>query len=267
MTALRTIIVDDERLARRGLSLRLQENPDIDVVAECANGQEGLLSIAEHRPDLVFLDIQMPGMSGFDMVCELQSDDMPMIIFVTAFDQYAVEAFGIHALDYILKPIEDDRLHEAVERAVGRHAEQASLRTKDALLQLMQGMTDSDKAGPLVERAEPPHRWPERLTIKDAGEFQFVRVEDIQWIDAAGDYMCVHAAGKTHIMRTTMKQLEATLNPDIFLRVHRSSMVNANCINGAQIFPNGEYLLTLDGGAKLKVSRSYGARIRSLLDK
>ena len=267
MTALRTIIVDDERLARRGLSLRLQENPDIDVVAECANGQEGLLSIAEHRPDLVFLDIQMPGMSGFDMVCELQSDDMPMIIFVTAFDQYAVKAFGIHALDYILKPIEEDRLNEAVERAVGRQAEQASLRTKDALLQLMQGMHDGDKAGPLMERAEPPHRWPERLTIKDSGEFQFVRVEDIQWIDAAGDYMCVHAAGKTHIMRTTMKQLEATLNPDIFLRVHRSSMVNANCINGAQTFPNGEYLLTLDGGAKLKVSRSYGARIRSLLDK
>ncbi len=266
MTPLRTIIVDDEKLARRGLGLRLKNIPEVEVVAECANGREGLQAIAEHNPDLVFLDIQMPGMDGFGMVCELQSEEMPMIVFVTAFDQYAVQAFEVHALDYMLKPIEEDRLQEAVDRALHRREEQTSFRTKEALVELMQGMNGGNEAGPLVERAEPPQHYPDRLTIKDGGKYQFVRVEDIEWIDAAGDYMCVHAGGKTHIMRTTMKLLESTLDPAVFLRVHRSSIVNANCITDAEPCPNGEYLLTLEGGMQLKVSRSYGPRIKALLE-
>jgi len=265
MSTLKTIIVDDEKLARRGLALRLKDIPQVEIIAECANGPDALKAIAEHAPDLVFLDIQMPGMSGFEMVCELQADIMPMIVFVTAFDQYAVEAFKVHAVDYLLKPIEVERLREAVERAVSRHAQRDSTDIKEQLMQLMQGMPGTGVGQPVVQDKAPSQSWPERLTIKDGSDFQFVKIADIQWVDAAGDYMCVHAGGKTHIMRTTMKQLEATLNPDTFLRVHRSSIVNANYIAGAQTCLNGEYLLTLEGGAQLKVSRSHAHRIKSLL--
>lgn len=267
MTKLRALIVDDERLARRGLGLRLQNLPQVEVIAECANGHEALKAISTHSPDLVFLDIQMPGMDGFDMICRLQADEMPMIIFVTAFDHYAIEAFGVHAVDYVLKPIDDDRLLQAVERATARHAQQDPLVSKQQLVEMMQGMGGTRAASHLVENSDTSGGWARRLTIKDGGEFQFVRVADIRWIDAAGDYMCIHTANKTHIMRTTMKQLEATLDPDIFIRVHRSSIVNINYINGAQVYPNGEYLLTLEGDAQLKVSRSYGHKIRALLDK
>jgi len=203
-------------------------------------------------------------MDGFDLVCELQADAMPLIVFVTAFDQYALDAFKIHAVDYVLKPIDENRLEEAVARAVARHAQQ-SMGSKEQLMALVSGRNKAGSGGELVIEDAPSARWPERLTIKDGNQFQFIRVADIQWIDAAGDYMCVHAAGKTHIMRTTMKRLEATLNPDTFLRVHRSSIVNSNSIVSAAAHLNGEYILTLEGGAQLKVSRSYRDRIKSLL--
>lgn len=264
MNPLKAIVVDDESLARRGLALRLEKNPQVEVIAECANGREALQAISAHSPDLVFLDIQMPGMDGFDVVCELQSDAMPLIIFVTAFDRYAIDAFKVHAVDYVLKPIDDERLAEAIDHAVERHTLQC-LVSKEDLIALVSGRDEASAAKELVARdASQPH-WPERLTIKDGTQFQFVKIADIQWIDAAGDYMCVHADGKTHIMRTTMKRLESSLNPEIFIRVHRSSMVNANSIVSAASHLNGEYVLTLKGGAQLKVSRSYSDRIKSLL--
>lgn len=265
MTVLRAIVVDDERLARRGLALRLAEFPQIEVIAECANGEEALEVIGLESPDLVFLDIQMPGMDGFALVCELQSDSMPLIIFVTAFDQYAIDAFKVHAVDYILKPIDADRLEEAVARAVARHS-QEQVMSKENLIALVSGRNKASGAKELMADTASDKTWPDRLTIKDGNEFQFIRINDIQWVDAAGDYMCVHAGGKTHIMRTTMKRLEASLNPDTFIRVHRSSIVNSNSIVSAASHLNGEYVLTLDGGAKLKVSRSYRDKIKSLLD-
>jgi len=264
VTPLRAIVVDDEKLARRGLSLRLAEFPQIEVIAECANGHEALEVIGAESPDLVFLDIQMPGMDGFALVCELQSDSMPLIIFVTAFDQYAIDAFKVHAVDYILKPIDAERLEEAVERAVIRHS-QESAGTKESLMALVSGRNDASSAKELMSNDTGGKTWPDRLTIKDGNEYQFIRIADIQWVDAAGDYMCVHAAGKTHIMRTTMKRLENSLNPDTFIRVHRSSIVNTNAIASAASHLNGEYVLTLDGGAKLKVSRSCRDKIKSLL--
>ncbi len=265
MKPLRAIVVDDEKLARRGLALRLANIAQVEVIAECANGQEALRVIGTESPDLVFLDIQMPGMDGFDLVCELQADAMPLIIFVTAFDQYAIDAFRIHAVDYLLKPIDEERLEEAVERAVTRHAVSAQ-NNKERLLALVSGRSDSGLAKELVSAAPSTRDWPERLTIKDGNNFQFIKISQIQWIDAAGDYMCVHVGGKTHIMRTTMKQLEASLDPEIFIRVHRSSIVNANSIVTATSHLNGEYVLTLEGGARLKVSRGYRERIKSLLD-
>lgn len=265
MTPLRALVVDDEKLARRGLALRLAEIEQVQVIAECANGEEALKLIGTESPDLVFLDIQMPGMDGFDLVCELQADAMPLIIFVTAFDQYAIDAFRVHAVDYILKPIDDERLAEAVARALERHAGNTQ-GSKENLMALVTGRDARSAARDLVMNDPPSKGWPERLTIKDGSEFQIIKIEDIQWIDAAGDYMCVHAGGNTHIMRTTMKYLETCLNPDIFIRVHRSSIVNSNSITSAASHLNGEYILTLDGGARLKVSRSYRDRIKSLLE-
>ena len=267
MNSLSTIIVDDESLARRGLAIRLQHIPQIDVVAECRDGMEAIKAIAEHSPDLIFLDIQMPGMSGFDVIAQLQTDNMPLIIFVTAFDEYAVDAFKVHAVDYVLKPIDDDRLHEAIERAISHREQEEHSRTKEKLVELVMGMTGASASSieQMAEDAEPIKAWPEKLTIKDGNEIQFIKVSNIQWIDAAGDYMCVHAEGKTHIMRITMKQLEHTLNPATFLRIHRSTIVNADNINSAQTLNNGEYMLTLEGGSQLKVSRSYRDRVKHLL--
>jgi two-component system LytT family response regulator len=268
MNALSAIIVDDESLARRGLALRLQQIPQVDVVAECSDGSQALAAIAQHNPDLVFLDIQMPGLDGFEVVARLQADNMPMVIFVTAFDEYAVDAFKVHAVDYVLKPIDDDRLHEAIDRAVVHHEQEESARTKQRLVELVMGMTGASASSieQMAQNGESTNRqWPEKLTIKDGSDIQFIRVDQLQWVDAAGDYMCLHAGGKTHIMRITMKQLEAMLNPAQFLRIHRSTIVNSEYITGAQTLGNGEYMLTLGDDSQLKVSRGYRDRVKQLL--
>lgn len=267
MSPLTAIIVDDEQLARRGLSMRLQQLPEVDVVAECANGQEALIAVAQHNPDLLFLDIQMPGMDGFEVVEKLQGDDMPMVVFVTAYNEYAVDAFKVHAIDYVLKPIEDDRLHEAVQRAIQHHQQEESSVGKEKLVKLIMSMTGETAASveAMADTTGNVESWPEKITVKDGSDIQFIRVADISWVDAAGDYMCIHAAGKTHIMRITMKQLEGMLNPAKFLRVHRSTIVNSRVIVGAQTLSNGEYLLNLEGDTQLKVSRSYKDRIREFL--
>ena len=268
MKPLSAIIVDDEQLARRGLSVRLKQLPDVEILAECANGQEALIAVAQHSPDILFLDIQMPGMDGFQVVEQLQGDDMPMVIFVTAYNEYAVDAFKIHAIDYVLKPVEEERLEEAVQRARQHREQEESTAGKDKLVKLIMSMTGETAASveAMADHGESRgDSWPEKITVKDGSDIQFIRVADISWIDAAGDYMCIHAAGKTHIMRITMKQLEGMLNPAKFLRVHRSTIVNNRVITGAQTLSNGEYLLNLEGGTQLKVSRSYKDRIREFL--
>ncbi len=267
MNTLKTIIVDDESLARRGLAIRLQHMPQIDVIAQCRDGIEAIKAIAELSPDLVLLDIQMPGLDGFGVIEQLQADNMPLIIFVTAFDEYALDAFRVHAVDYVLKPIDDDRLHEAIERAVSHHTQEDSSRAKEKLVELVMSMTGASASTieQMAEEGEPPKAWPDKLSIKDGSEIQIIKMADIGWVDAAGDYMCVHALGKTHIMRITMKQLEGMLNPAIFLRVHRSTIVNADSVVSAKTLNNGEYMLTLEGGAQLKVSRSYRDKVRHLL--
>jgi two-component system LytT family response regulator len=271
MSILSAIIVDDEQLARRGLTRRLEEIPDIKLLAECSNGPEALNAVAQYNPDVLFLDIQMPGMDGFEVVEKLQGDDMPMVIFVTAYNEYAVDAFKVHAIDYITKPIEDERLAEAVDRARQHRAQESSSDNKEKLVRLIMSMTGESAAQveAMAEGGAAPaaaEKWPEKITIKDGADIQFIRVADIEWVDAAGDYMCIHAGGKTHIMRITMKQLEAMLNPEIFLRVHRSTIVNSALVTGAQTLTNGEFLLNIEGGTQLKVSRSYRDRIRQFLN-
>ena len=263
---LRAIVVDDEDLARRGLALRLADVAGVELVAQCGNGPEALEAVAALEPDLLFLDIQMPGMNGFDVVCELQSDTMPLVVFVTAYDEYAVEAFRVHAVDYLLKPIDTDLLGQAVARARERLNARSQPEGKEQLLGALGGLKDKVPVGEVVESESTAGQPAERLVIKDGGAFHFVAMDDIQWIDAAGDYMCVHTGEGTHIMRTTMKQLEGSLDPAQFIRVHRSSIVNSRCIAGAEGHTNGEYVLTLKGGTRLKVSRSYRERIRALIE-
>lgn len=264
--SLRAIIVDDEDLARRGLALRLAEIPEIELVAQCVNGPEALEAVAALEPDLLFLDIQMPGMNGFEVVCELQSDTMPLVVFVTAYDEYAVEAFRVHAVDYLLKPIDAELLAQAVARAGERHQARSQVAGKEQLLGALGGLKDKVPVGEVVSPEGGAGEPAERLVIKDGGAFHFVPMDDIQWIDAAGDYMCVHTREGTHIMRTTMKQLEGSLDPARFIRIHRSSIVNSQCIAGAEGHTNGEYVLSLKGGTRLKVSRSYRDRIRALIE-
>ncbi|GHD34302.1 LytR/AlgR family response regulator transcription factor [Halioglobus pacificus] len=267
MSTLRAIVVDDENLARRGLTLRLANIPAVELVAECSNGAEALKAIAELSPDLVFLDIQMPGMNGFDVIEHLQSDNMPMIVFVTAFDEFAVDAFKVHAVDYVLKPIDEQRLEEAVNRALAHRAQAETAASKEKLVQLVMGITGASASSveEMAESSEAPKKWPEKITIRDGNDIRFIRVAEITWVDAAGDYMCIHAGGETHIMRITMKQLEALLNPDVFLRVHRSTIVNTKVIVGAQSLDNGEFLLNLEGDSQVKVSRSYRDKVKHLL--
>lgn len=263
------VIVDDESLARRGLGLRLKEFEDIEVIAHCSNGREATAAIAKDQPQLVFLDIQMPGMDGFDVVRSIQGDDMPMVIFVTAFDQYAVDAFNVHAVDYLLKPIDEDRLRLAIEKVRKRINERGALTDKERLLNLIGDITGTKPSN--LDEVEnslaggSKSAYPEKISIKDNQTVTIIKTEEIDWVDAAGDYMCIHVGENIHIMRTTMKQLEAQLDPDIFQRVHRSTIVNLNRVKQVCSHMNGEYHLILQGGARLKMSRSFKDKVKHFL--
>jgi two-component system, LytTR family, response regulator len=206
----------------------------------------------------------MPVMDGFDVVRKLQSDTMPLVIFVTAFDQYAIDAFEINAVDYLLKPVDGERLRQAIDKAAAQYAHNNLAEQKQKLVKVIMDITGANSSSvDEMARGELTEE-PGTLTIRDGDESHRIAMTDIDWIDAAGDYMCIHVNDVTHIMRSTMKQLEALLNPTQFLRVHRSSIVNADRIEHIKHLSNGEYLLTLHGGAQLKVSRSYRARIKAM---
>ena len=261
---LTTIIVDDEELARQGLAMRLEEVSEIEILAQCQNGREALNAINEYEPDLAFLDIQMPGTSGLELIGEIQGDVMPMIVFVTAFDEFAVDAFDVHAVDYLLKPVESNRLKEAINKAQKLKMQEGALGDKQKLLELAASLSGKslDAIGELLESGANLIEHADRLAIKDGKYLTFVPVKDIDWIDAAGDYMCVHAKGETHIMRTTMKELEARLAPSIFQRVHRSTIVNLERVEKISSHINGEFHLILGGGISLKMSRSYKNKVK-----
>ncbi|MCV6627065.1 MAG: LytTR family DNA-binding domain-containing protein, partial [Cellvibrionaceae bacterium] len=226
MDPIKAIVVDDEQLARRGLMLRLEASDKVKILAQCADGEQALQAIAEYQPELVFLDIQMPGLNGFDVIARLQADEMPMIIFVTAFDQYALDAFKVHAVDYLLKPIDDERLEEAIDRALAQRATRDAVNSKDKLMGMMMEMTGSSalEMENLLQQ-NPAEQYPDTLNIKDGSDIVRVNINDIEWVDAAGDYMCIHAGGQTHIMRKTMKELAGLLKPERFIRIHRSTIV------------------------------------------
>lgn len=267
---IRAIVVDDEQLARRGIQLRLEGFRDIEVIAECANGREALEAIAREEPDLMFLDIQMPGVSGFDVLARIPHESLPMTVFVTAYDRYALDAFEAQALDYLLKPINDTRFVQAIDRVRTAWQQRHAL---DQRAKLMKLLADTQGSGSLDVQTlrDQLHvltrTYPKVLPIREEDGTVRVDVRTIDWIDAAGDYMCVHADGKTYVLRETMKSLESMLDPDIFQRVHRSTIVNVNRVKRLRPHTNGEYFLTLEDGQEIKLSRSYRDRVDQLLQR
>ena len=270
MVKLKTIVVDDELLARKLMLSCLEELPEIEVLAECANGREAVTAVLELEPDLMFLDIMMPGLNGFEVIKKIQPELLPMVIFCTAYQRYALDAFDIHAVDYIVKPLDEQRLQLAVNRALARYQEELqSGDNKASLLGAIETITSNvSERLPLRKktRTDPMSVDQERkITIKDRDSIKLVKVDSIAWVDAAGDYMCVHAEGETHIMRCTMKHLLDELDDTAFKRVHRSTIVNMNCIEEVIPHTKGEYFLQLDNGERIKVSRNYRGEIKLFL--
>lgn len=263
MKTIRTLIVDDEPLARRGLTIRLEKYPEISIVGECRNGKEALDAVAEQFPDLIFLDVQMPGMNGFDVLKNLSGPEMPAIVFVTAYDAYAVRAFEANALDYLLKPINDDRLRESVERSKRILADRDAAHHRSDLLKLVCELSGTQLTleSALSRAAGSEEPFARKLAIQEGRETNCVEVDNIDWIDAAGDYMCVHAGGTTHVLRGTMKRLEELLDPDTFIRVHRSAIVNRHRVRSLRAHRNGEYFLKLSCNHELKLSRKYKSNV------
>ncbi|MFO7276905.1 MAG: LytTR family DNA-binding domain-containing protein [Pseudomonadota bacterium] len=266
---IRTIIVDDEALSRRGLALRLRHAPDFEIVAECANGREALEAITAHRPDVVLLDIQMPGMSGFDVLARIPLEVMPIVVFVTAYDQYAIRAFEARAVDYLLKPVDDARFAAALEHVREHIDARNAADQRDRLFGLIAEIAGTGEIA-LDEllargRAALERTHADVLPIRQGRETLRIPTESIDWIDAAGDYMCIHAGGQTHVLRSTMKELEELLDPAVFQRVHRSTIVNLRRVRSLRAHMNGEYFLTLEGGHELKLSRSYRDKVEYFL--
>ena len=266
---LRVVLVDDEQLARRLLRAMLADIPEVEVIAECANGREAVAAVRELSPDLLIMDIRMPGMTGFDVVKELQSDVMPNVIFCTAYQRYALDAFDLHAVDYLVKPVHEGRLQRAVERARQRVAE-ADVNVKTPLVgaidEIARKVVGQSGARSKARHMGEPPATERKLAIKSHDGTVLVEVDQIDWVDAAGDYMCVHVNNETHILRSTLKSLMEKLDPNQFKRIHRSTVVNLDRIAKVTPLKKGEYLLDLGNEVQLKVSRNYRDAIKVFLD-
>lgn len=253
---IRTIIVDDEKLAIQGLMLRLAKFPDVEIIDTCSNGREAIRKIKTEKPDLVFLDIQMPGFDGFSVVKGIMEIEPPLIVFVTAYQEHAVRAFEANAVNYLMKPVDEDKLADTLERVRTRlqekHAAEEAEKLKNVLAEVA-----PDAMEAIPDEAEHAGRYEKLINIKDRGQIFRVDVDSIERIEAAGDYMCIYTADNSLILRETMKDLERRLDPRVFQRVHRSWIVNLNQVRQVKPHTNGECFLVLESGADVKVSRSY----------
>jgi two-component system, LytTR family, response regulator len=257
---IRTILVDDEPLATQGLQLRLQAHEDVEIVATAANGREAIRQIKTNKPDLVFLDIQMPGFDGFSVIQGLMDIELPMFVFVTAYGDHALRAFDAQAVDYLMKPVDEDRLAATMDRVRQRLSEKRSAEEAERLKEVLQEHAPEaaeELAESTPDAAPASNRYEKMINIKDQGQIFRVDVDTIERIDAAGDYMCIQTGDNTLILRETMKDLEKRLDPRRFQRVHRSTIVNLDLVRQVKPHTNGECFLVLDSGAQVKVSRSY----------
>ena len=243
---MRALIVDDERLARRGVVLRLSKFSDVQIVGECSDGLSAVEKILQLSPDVVFLDIQMPGMDGFEVLRALPKEKLPRVIFLTAYERHALRAFEVHALDYLLKPVDDERFAAAVNRARNLGDSASRTRMNERILRMLG--RDSEK-------------YPPRFVVRTGSRLQIVHVEDIVWIGAAGDYTELHVRGRAHLLRETMNSLEQKLDPAKFLRIHRSRIVRTGCILELCVIDNREYLIKLTDGTQHRSSRTYAVKL------
>jgi len=235
-TKLRALVVDDEPLARTNVTVLLKPDLEIEIVGECGSGMEALAEIRGKRPDLVFLDVQMPECDGFDVMEQLGGEMPPAVIFVTAYDQYALRAFEAGALDYLLKPFDNSRFERALCRAKER-----------------------------ISRGRISPRRPERLAVKSAGQVLFLKLAEIDWIEAADYYACLHVGARSHLLRRSMAELEQDLDPKAFCRIHRSAIVNLERVRGLELGADGEHEVALENGARLRMSRRYRKQLQSRL--
>ena len=249
---LRIVIVDDEPIAREGVRVQLAHQVEVEIVAECANGLEAVAAIEELKPDLVFLDVQMPGMDGLDVLQTVGGNSMPAVVFVTAYDQYALKAFDVNAIDYLLKPFDRERFERAFSRA------------KERIQQ-----TDASSLGlrlnHLLATVRPQKKYVERLVVKSSGRIFFLEVSEVDWIEAADNYVSLHLGKESHLIRDTLKSLETKLDPDRFIRVRNSAIINLKRVKELHPLFKGEYEILFHSGQKLRSSRRYRSRIADLL--
>lgn len=267
---IKTLVVDDEPLARRNLRVLLEADPEVELVGEAPGGAEALALISEHSPDLIFLDVQMPELDGFGVLERLEAEKLPVVIFVTAFDKYALKAFDFHALDYLLKPFDDSRFEKALARAKQQLAERELKDLSRRLISLLEdrggGTTRAAEEGDTPpDSPDKPARYQTRFLIKSAGRVSFIRAEEIDWIEAEDYYVKLHIKGRGHLLRETMSDIEARLDPEVFVRIHRSSIVNLERVRELQQMFGGDYAVVLHDGTQLKLSRARRERLESLL--
>jgi len=245
---IRTLIVDDEPLGRERIRTLLADDPEIEVVGECSDGRQAVAAIERSNPDLVYLDVQMPEMDGFAVLDRIAGERMPAIIFVTAYDRYAVQAFEVHALDYLLKSFDRERFQAALQRA------------KDQLRHSRDGLWTERLTG-LLQDLDARQKRLTRLIIRSAGRIFFVRVEEIDWLEAADNYVRIHVNRESHLIRDTLQSLEGRLDPSKFLRIHRSTVVNFDRIKELQPLFHGDYVVRLQDGTELTLTRNYKEKL------
>ncbi len=250
MSSLRFLIVDDEPLIRQGIRNGLAGMEGIEILGECESGSQATEAILSQDPDLVLLDVQMPDCTGLEVVRRVGPQRMPAVVFITAYDEYAVAAFEMNAVDYLLKPFDDDRLRAAIERARQR----ISANRQALLVQQLQALLETKE-----------HKWPERLVVREGDRLEFVPVEAVDWIESANNYVVLHCGPKQHVLAETLTNLDRRLNPSTFLRIHRCRIVNVSRIVGARPFLSGTYQLELHNGTRLGTGRQYHDAVRELI--
>ena len=250
---IRTIIADDEGLARKKLRILLSADSSVDLIAECQDGKQTVAAVIEHKPDLLFLDIQMPDFDGFKVLDQIPADRMPIVIFTTAFDQYAIRAFDAHALDYLLKPFHQERVHRALDRVKQELVKSHEQSVKARILELL-------------SEAKPKTKPLRRLVIRTAGRVVFLDMNEIDWIEAAANYVKLHVGKESFLLREGIGHISAKLDPERFVRIHRSSIVNVNRIRELQPCESGEYIAVLRDGKELSCSRGCRPQLLRLID-
>lgn len=254
MNRIRTLIADDEPLARERIYNLISENPEFAIVGECVDGLEAVEAILRLKPDLLFLDVQMPELDGFEVIKEVGVSNMPAVIFITAYDRYALRAFEVYALDYLLKPFENLRFYQALERI------------KTLLLQSVKNTIDDRLVG-LLEQLKPEPKFLQKVLVKTKGRLFFLPTAEIKWIKAEGNYAALHFESSSYLLRETITNLETTLDPEIFLRISRSVIVNINCIKEFHQMFHGDYKVILHDGTSLMLSRRFRDRLPSVVTK